>query len=220
MSKERKTPLAYTVKLVVILIIMVTSFIGCDILIGDGEHGKSMLGATVGINTTSYYSEEEYVQLNATLTDLGYTVVDESDDAASVILSAQRVWATRVEGKPYIQISDHGDLQSVFYGMNENTPVTVALVGTHPILAGVDQQWTSRGFWAYGYTDDFVAEVMDEGFTALASATESSRSHGAALAIHESMECVFIGWNVIGSLATENDTKVLKNALDYFTGIL
>lgn len=167
--------------------------------------------------------QNESDEINATLIGLGYTTTTGDDPNATIIISGAGFYTSSVDGKPYIQISDHGDdlISNSWSSLDpsEEGNVTITLTGSHPILNGVDTTWTTNGFWLYSdrVTEDYIgwATSPDQ---ALAKVTVTSEEHNATLAMNTDEDLLYIGWNVFGSLATPNDVKVLDNAILYMTG--
>ena len=202
------------------------------ILSGCSEDSSSPLpytyksnGAIVGIETS--YTTVEGDELNATLAELGCTVVDFGDPTAEVVISAPGFSASAQVGIPYIQISDHGSdiISNNWAALDANTSVQITLLGSHPITTGVNPTWTTYGFWLYGTVEEYVgwgtsATQVNLANVLTTDAGSNIVDQNGTLAIDDTNTSVYIGWNVYGSRATLNDKKVLDNSIAFLTGRL
>jgi hypothetical protein len=107
-----------------------------------------------------------------------------------------------------------GFQDDTWYSIPENSTIQVQVVDAgHPITQGLPANWTTYGFWKYGYDiEDYVGYTTD-GSANLATADGnagglSARSEGAG-------RLAYIGWNVSGALATSEDLTVLRQAIEW-----
>lgn len=179
-------------------------------------------GTIVGINTTTVSVERD--ELNATLAELGCTVVNYTDLSAEVVISVESATATVQAGKPYLQISDHGSdvIPNSFASIEANTSVQITLLGSHPITKGVDATWSTFGFWLYdpSVLQDYVGWGTSGTQASLANVSVGAVDQNGTLAVNDTNTSVYIGWNVYGSRATFNDKKVLDNSIAFLAGKL
>ncbi len=168
----------------------------------------------------------EQQELEATLTSLGFNYIvssDPSQEACQVALSYPGCdscfgappigWVQA--GNGYVQWSDWGPgfQSNAWYSIPEDSTIAVAVVDVgHPITQGVTD-WTTFGFWKYGFDiEDYVGYATD-GSDNLATADGNpgglaARSEGAG-------RLVYIGWNVSGPLATSEDLTILRQAIEW-----
>lgn len=156
---------------------------------------------------------DERNALAGTLTTMGHTVTTTIDGSLDLIISAPGNGTADFPGIPYLQISDHGEdhLTNDFQSLPEDTVVTVTLTGAHPILAGLDPSWNTLGFWHYDPGTDYVGWVT--GVPGLADVEANAVNYPNALAV--SGADIYIGWNVYGPDATDNDLLLLQNSIEF-----
>ncbi len=169
----------------------------------------------------------EQLELEGTLSSLGFDYLvsaDPSQEACQVALSYPGCgscfgappisWVQA--GNGYLQISDWGPgfQSNTWYSIPEGSTIEVDVVdASHPITQGLPGNWTTFGFWKYGFDiEDYVGYTTD-GSANLAMADGnpsglSARDEGAG-------RLAYIGWNVYGSFATPEDLTVLRQAIEW-----
>jgi len=205
------------------------------IKIGAGGIAVLVLAASAGADTIGLPvmvgNAMERAALESTLLSLGHTVVPINPgewDIVDVVMShpgaADATFGPSVDeiaaGVAYVQISDWGSDWTLnsWMAIDQDAPVDIAIDADHPITDGVDPAWTTFGFWHYGFSSDYYGWSTDVGLTSLASTTNYAQSHLLVAQEIGEGRAVYIGWNVYGDAATENDVDILSNAIDWAVG--
>lgn len=121
-------------------------------------------------------------------------------------------------GGGFVQISDHGPdlLANTFQSVGGNSDHTLVIgANAHPIVAGLDGTYTVKGFWRYGFSQDYLGWVTGGG-TNLGSidgndGTISYLERGDG-------RYVYLGWNVYGPEADNVSIDILRRSL-IWTGL-
>jgi putative hemolysin len=177
--------------------------------------------------------------LHDTLTDFGYSYIDvttvaEAEAAGADVLigyygcsslNPSDVNYYISTGNGFIQIGDQiGDWVPWFANdyepIGEGNTVTVTINdATHPIAAGLPGSWKSHGFCSYGDdNEDFVGWVKDDSkpnIGSLQATDHDLHDRGISVATLGAGRAVFLGFNVYGDLASEDDKLLFHNALDW-----
>ncbi len=100
--------------------------------------------------------------------------------------------------------------------------LTISVFNTnlaHPITRNLPSIWVSYGFWRYGFTNaDYIAYPVQGGedlimvtdFNYWLNGACSSGNYGTG-------RLVFVGWNIYGSYAHNNDKTLLRNIINWVT---
>ena len=207
--------------------------------VGAKESYFADSGPTIVAVAASDYSyngipnDDETVAIHQTLTSLGFSYVDVTTVAEAQAAGAEVIIV--YPGGYHINLADLNDYLSAgggliqigdwtdwfpnsFQNVTEGNAVTVNLYNTtHPITQGLANSWTTRGFFAYGYTGfDYVGWTTDDTLTNIASVQGDGcdvHYRGISVDLMGFGRAVYFGFNVFGSLAGPNETLLLENAL-------
>ena len=203
----------------------------CNVCVGTAgaEGGDRAASRSGGARAPEGSSDGQIEQtaLLQSLADLGFSTVVTDDPATETCtVAVSYPGCDSCFGAPdiswvqggfgYVQISDWGPgFQANDYDtLTEGASIEVEVVdGGHPITQGLPAQWTTRGFWRYGYdVEDYVGWVEDPD-------ANLGRADGHDLALATRAEgagrLAYVGWNVYGSEATAPDLAVLSNAIQW-----
>lgn len=178
----------------------------------------------------------ELPQLHSTLTALGFAWVDIASVAdaqtanADVIidrydasnLPAGDVTTWLNSGRGYIQLGDWpAYFPNSFVAITNGAPITISIADpTSPLAAGLPASWTGRGFWAYDSGSDYLGWTTNAALPDVAHADYSTSTYTRVVSseLVGTGRAVYIGFNVYGSAAGPNDTRLLRNAISWAGG--
>jgi len=193
--------------------------------------GASLGQCLVGVNGGG--GGLELPQLESTLTNLNFNwqIITSTAEAqalnANVIidrydvtsnLSSGSVTAWLNTGKGYIELGDWPDyFPNAFTGFPPG-PITVSVNdASSPLAAGLAPTWTGRGFWAYGFSTNYIGYGTNGALPDVIHAQQASNTydHVASTELVGAGRAVYLGINVYGSSAGPNDTLLLQNAITW-----
>ncbi len=178
--------------------------------------GLPAMGAvTVGI--TSSGSGNDKTQMMNSLSGMGFTVV-QTDNPASVdvfvtvsgVSSPTPSQPQITAGAKHVQIGDWGSsiISNTWAGITSGGAVTVTKGSvSHPLLSGLPNSWTSRGFHLYNSNGGYIGGGSDTNDPALMTVSFGGTTFPRGLTAKTlgSGRAVYVGWAPYGSLATSQD---------------
>ena len=186
-----------------------------------------VVALTVG--TSSFEPE----QFHNTLTELGFAWVDvysaqEAFDAGANVLidhyaaynlPTSDISAWLAAGLGYIEMGDWPQwFPDTWEGAAAGTPLNIEVVdASHPLMDRLPASWVGLGFWAYDWPgSNAVGWVTDVNYPNLLAAGYGA-IHDRAVTYQEVGlgRAVYLGVNVYGYSAGENDKQLLENAITW-----
>ncbi len=189
-----------------------------------------MVALTVGTDPI------ESQELHNTLDELGFPWVDvysvqEAIDAGANVLidhyAAYNLPASDIAnwlalGYGYVEMGDWPQwFPDAWEGVSAGTPVNIQVMDdSHPLMDGLPSSWTGLGFWAYDWPGyNAIGWVTDPSYPNLLAAGAGSM-HDRAVTYQEvgDGKAVYLGVNVYGYLAGDNDKQLFRNAIGWSGG--
>ena len=186
----------------------------------------------VAVAANNYGNTLEHDALVNTLNSLGYNTVDVTTVAEAQTAGADVIfeyigcynfllanidnWIS--SGKGYIAVGDWGHwFTQNFESIGEGNTVTITITDpSHPIAAGLPAFWVGRGFWAYGFGNDFVGwSIGYHEIGTLQATGYSLHNEGISVTTYGSGRAVYFGFNVYGAAAGSNELQLLSNAINW-----
>ncbi|PWB50983.1 MAG: hypothetical protein C3F13_15895, partial [Anaerolineales bacterium] len=188
--------------------------------------GECLVAITVG-------SDPEQSALRATLDELGYPWVEidsvlEARNAGAVVIMDHspatpnlpgtdlQTWME--DGFGYIEQGDWPQyFPDTFSAAASGTPLDIVVMDpSHPIMRGLPASWTGLGFWAYDWFQDAVGYLTNATYPNLAKAGYFGSLNDRAISyveVGDDGRGVYLGLNVQGSMAGDNEKLLFDNAL-------
>ncbi len=185
-------------------------------------------GCVVALLDSSYLTETQY--LVQTLEELGYswTFVDGIGEAADVGADVfvdryaaenapvYMVDAWLANGYGYIHLGDWPDwFANSWEAAADSAPLAITVAdSTHPLAAGLPASWEGRGFWSYEWDQDAVGWATNAAYPSIIDAQYTVLRERVVTGVDVGLgRAVYIGVNVYGPAASENDMRLLDNAI-------
>jgi hypothetical protein len=179
----------------------------------------------------------EIAGLHATLAEFGCTWVDvttvaEARSAGATVLidryaannfPAVDVDAWLADGFGFIQMGDWPPwFANGYESQTSGTPLTITVIDAgHPLTEGLPASWTGLGFWAYDWGSDALGWATDPAYPNLIEGSYGTPQPRTVTGADVGPgRAVYIGINTYGPLASDNDKRVLSNAISWSGGAL
>ncbi len=187
--------------------------------------------ALIAVTTSAY--PEENIQLENTMTALGYNYVYVNSVAEAIAADADAILGrfggtvldpTEIEswvlsGHGYLHLGDWSSWLAVSSTATGGAEVTVDVVDPNsPLTLGLPPSWNTYGIWHYSGSG-WLAWMTDTGYENIASATLDAVTYDRSVS-HLKVGngfVAFIGFNVYGIDAPAPSLQLFANALDWIT---
>jgi subtilisin family serine protease/PKD repeat protein len=188
-------------------------------------------GCVVAVAADNYGGSETN-ELHNTLTQFGYSWVDvytvqEARDAGAATLIVRYTgWSLPIadlnnwltEGHGLIQFGDWVDwFPNEWEAQPSGTPLSITVADSgYPLAQGLPSSWAGLGFFAYNWDSDALGWVTDVSYPNIIQAQYGALRERAATATGYGLgRAVYIGFNVYGYLAGNNDKRLFDNAITW-----
>jgi hypothetical protein len=189
----------------------------------------------IGVANSSYDNTLEMDELHSTLDEFEFSYVDVNNISEATVAECDVLigfhssvaddWSKTEVGdwlnasRGFIHISDWSNwFPNSYTSIPDFTPVTLTLVGPHPITEGLPDSWTTYGFWYYGYSpSDFVGWSTNTSLPNIANVD----GHDRAVTVEEvgPGRAVYLGFNVFGSAADVYSKAVFVRSILWSTKV-
>ena len=196
---------------------------------------KGLIGSNLIAITYGDYPDEN-IQLENTLTSLGYSYVYINSVAEAISIEADMIigrfsgidldvtdltnWID--EGHGYLQIGDWITWYPTEW-FETSGYIDIEIVSDHPITSGLPNSWQEYGFWHYSYGeggDGYLGYVSDNTFSNIGTGFYSQTSYDRVISadLLGNGRIAYLGFNAYGDNTNSNTEILFANTLGWLLG--